>query len=217
MKTDTQMQIDVRDELRWDARVTPTDIGVMVKDGVVTLTGDAPHFVEKKAAEEAAQRVNGVRAVANEIKVKFLDYSTERSDQDIGEAAISALKWSYEAPSDVRVSVSNGAVTLKGTAEWNYQRNAAKAAVMSLAGVSDVINEIILEAKVQPSDVKARIEAALKRSAVSEGDGITVEVKRNQVTLKGKVHSLTEKEDVRWAAYLAPGVTQVDNQLNVAS
>ena len=129
MKTDTQIQQDVRDELKWDARVTPTDIGVSVKEGVVTLNGKAPHFMEKTAAEDAAQRVSGVRAVVNEIKVMFFDSSSQRSDQDIAEAALNVLKWNYDVPLDIKVSVSNGSITLKGNAEWAFERDAAANAV----------------------------------------------------------------------------------------
>jgi len=217
MKTDTRIQQDVRDELKWDARVTPTDIGVSVKEGLVTLSGQAPHFMEKTAAEEAAQRVSGVRAVANEITVMFFDSSSQRSDHEIAEAALNALKWNYEVPHDIKVSVSNGCITLKGKAEWAFERDAAADAVRSLMGVSDVFNLIEIKAKIQPTDIKTRIEAALKRSAESEGKGISVSVSGDHVTLTGTVHSLTEKEDARWAAYCAPGVSHVDNYLNVAA
>lgn len=217
MKTDTQIQQDVRDELKWDARVTPTDIGVSVKEGVVTLNGKAPHFMEKTAAEDAAQRVSGVRAVVNEIKVMFFDSSSQRSDQDIAEAALNVLKWNYDVPLDIKVSVSNGSITLKGNAEWAFERDAAANAVRSLMGVSDVFNEIVIKSKLQPTDIKTRIEAAFKRSAESEGNSISVSVDGDRVTLTGTVHSLSEKDDAGFAAYCAPGVSLVDNYLNVAA
>ena len=217
MKTDTQIQQDVRDELKWDARVTPTDIGVSVKEGVVTLNGKAPHFMEKTAAEDAAQRVSGVRAVVNEIKVMFFDSSSQRSDQDIAEAALNVLKWNYDVPLDIKVSVSNGSITLKGNAEWAFERDAAAKAVRSLMGVSDVFNEIVIKSKLQPTDIKTRIEAAFKRSAESEGKSISVAVNGDRVTLTGTVHSLSEKDDAGFAAYCAPGVSLVDNYLSVAA
>ena len=215
MKTDTQLQQDVRDEIRWDARVTPTDIGVSVKDGVVTLNGKAPHYMEKTAAEEAAQRVCGVRAVANEIQVKFFDDSFKGSDEEIAEAAINALKWSYGVPDGIKVSVAQGCITLKGKAEWAYQKEAARSAVKSLMGVNDVINEVVIKSVIEPSDIKTRIEAAFKRSAESEGKGISVEVNGDRVTLTGSVHSIAEKDDARWAAFCAPGISKVDNNLRV--
>ena len=217
MKTDNEIQQDVRDELKWDARTTASEIGVTVKDGIVNLNGTTGHYVQKTAAEEAAQRVAGVRAVTNEIKVKFFDLSFKRTDQDIAEAAINALKWDYQVPEGIKVSVSDGAVTLKGKVEWDYQKEAAKDCVKSLMGVSDVSNEIEIKASVQPADIKKRIEAAFKRSADTESKGINVDVDGAKVTLTGSVHSMSEKYDARWAAYCAPGVNKVDNNLNVST
>ncbi len=217
MKTDNQIQQDVRDELKWDARTTASEIGVTVKDGIVSLNGTTGHYVQKTAAEEAAQRVAGVRAITNEIKVKFFDFSFKRNDQDIAEAAINALKWDYSVPEGIKVSVSDGAVTLKGKVEWDYQKEAAKNCVKSLMGVNDVSNEIEIKSNVQPADIKTRIQAAFKRSADTESEGIDVAVDGAKVTLSGSVHSMAEKNDARWAAYFAPGITKVDNNLSISS
>jgi osmotically-inducible protein OsmY len=216
MKTDTQIQNDVTDELKWNPMVTAIHIGTTVKDGIVTLSGNVPHYTEKNAAEEAVQRVSGVRAVANELEVQLIE-SYERSDEDIAEAALNALKWNYQVPEGVKVSVSKGWVTLKGTVQWDFERTAAKNAVRHLMGVTGVFDEIKLKSQAQPEDVKTRIEAALKRSAETEGKGISVEVDGTRVTLRGQVHSLAEKEDARFAAWCTPGVTTVENELRVAA
>jgi osmotically-inducible protein OsmY len=218
MKSDNDIQQDVRDEIKWDARTTASDIGVTVKDGVVSLSGTTGHFIQKTAAEEAAQRVAGVRAVANEIKVKFFDFSFKRNDQDIAEAALNALRWEYQVPEkNIKVSVSDGAVTLRGHVEWAYQREAACDCVRSLHGVTDVINEIDIKPSLHPSDIKARIEAAFRRSADADSKAISVSVSGNRVTLSGNVHSMAEKDDAGWSALCAPGVSTVDNNLSVSA
>ncbi len=216
MKTDNQIQQDVREELKWDARTTASEIGVTVKEGIVSLNGTTAHYVQKTAAEEAAQRVAGVRAVTNEIKVHFLNFSFKRTDTDIAEAAINALKWHWEVPEGIKVSVSEGNVTLRGQVEWAYQKEAAKNCVKSLMGVSNVNNEIELKSSVQPADIKTRIEAAFKRSADTDSKGIDVAVDGGRVTLNGSVHSMAEKNDALWAAYCAPGITSVENNLNIS-
>lgn len=217
MKTDNQIQQDVRDELKWDARTTASEVGVTVKDGIVNLNGTTSHYIQKTAAAEAAQRVAGVRAVTNEIKVKFFDFSFKRNDQDIAEAAINALKWDYQVPDGVKVVVSDGVVKLSGKVEWAYQMEAAKNCVKSLHGVSNVVNEIELKSSTEPTDIKTRIEAAFKRSAETDSQGINVAVDGSRVTLSGNVHSMAEKDDARWAAYCAPGITRVDNNLSVSA
>ena len=217
MKTDNEIQQDVRDELKWDARTTASEVGVTVKDGIVSLNGKTAHYIQKEAVEEAAQRVSGVRAVTNEIKVSLFDISFKRNDTDIAEAAINALKWNYEAPAGIKVSVSDGNVTLKGEVEWSYQKEVAQNCVKSLMGVKNVTNEIEIKASVQPADIKTRIEAAFKRSADTESKGINVDVDGSKVTLSGSVHSMAEKNDARWAAYFAPGISKVDNNLNVSN
>jgi len=214
-KEDSKIQSDVMSELAWDPRVTSTEINVTAKDGVVTLRGTVPHYFEKSNAEEAAQRVAGVRGVADEIEVNLLG-NYERSDEDINKAALNALDWSYEAPEGVKVSVAKGWVTLRGEAEWDFERNAAKEAVRSLMGVRGVFNEIKIKSKIQPSDVKNRIEEALKRSAENEARKINVTVSGNRVKLSGNVHSLSDLGEARLAAWNAPGVMMVEDTLKIA-
>ena len=214
-KSDSQIQRDVMNELKWDPSVVDTQINVTSKDGVVTLRGSVPHYFDKSTAEEATQRVGGVRAIADEIEVDMLG-AFERSDGDIAEAALNALKWDYSVPKDLKVIVEKGWITLKGETDWDFERNAAKNAVKNLMGVRGVKNNISLKSKVLPSDVKTHIEAALKRSAEAEGRKIAVSVSRDQVTLTGNVHSFTEIADAGLAAWNAPGVKMVENNLKIA-
>ncbi|MCX6126409.1 MAG: BON domain-containing protein, partial [Proteobacteria bacterium] len=162
------------------------------------------------------QRVGGTRVVADELDVNLMsDFG--RSDEDIGAAAVSALEWNYQVPDTVKVSVEKGWITLRGEVEWDYQRNAAREAVYMLLGVKGVSNDISIKSSVNAGDIKTRIEEALKRSAESEGRNIKVEVSGTTVTLSGDVHSLTEIEDARIAAYNAPGVYWVTNNLKLAA
>ncbi len=211
-KTDLQIQKDVVNELKWDPSVIPQRISVTVNDGIVTLNGSVPHYLDKVGAEKAAHRVGGVRAVADEVEVK-MNESYERSDEDIAKAALDALEWNYQVPEGIKVTVDDGWVTLIGETEWDYQREAAKETVGQLMGVCGVYNEIALKSKVQPGDIKTRIEDALKRTAESEGRKIQVTVSGDQVTLSGDVHSFSDIEDARFAAWSAPGVMKVENNL----
>lgn len=214
-KTDSQIQKDVINEIKWDPSITASEVSVTAHDGVVTLRGSVPHYFEKSSAENAAQRVSGVRAVADEIEVNMMG-SYQRSDEQIAEAALSALAWSYSAPKDLKVSVDKGWITLKGVADWDYQRNAAKDAVSQLMGVCGVSNYIGIKSKVQPTDIKTRIEEALRRSAETEGQKISVSVDGDKVTLTGNVYSFSESEDARHAAWMAPGVMSVENNLKIS-
>lgn len=213
-KTDSQIQKDVLNELTWDPRVTATQINVTASDGIVTLRGTVPHYFEKSTAEEVAQRVAGVRAVADELEVDLMG-SYERGDEDIARAALNVLQWNYAVPKDVKVAVEKGWVTLKGEVEWDYQRNIARNAISQLMGVRGVKNNITIRSRVQPADIKIRIEEALKRSAEREGRMIGVEVKGDRVILSGHVHCLTESQDARLAAFNAPGVLAVENRLSI--
>ena len=214
-KSDSQIQRDVINELRWDPSVTDSQINVTSKDGVITLRGSVPHYFDKSMAEEAAERVGGVRAVADEIEVEMIG-SNERSDSDIAQAAVNALEWNYAAPKGIKVTVEKGWITLKGVSDWDYERVAAKNAVQSLLGVRGVNNYITLMEKIQPSDVKTHIEAALKRSAEAEGRNIEVKVLGETVTLTGNVHSFAEISDAGLAAWNAPGVKMVENNLKIS-
>jgi osmotically-inducible protein OsmY len=210
-RTDAQIQSDVLAELKWDARVLPNEIGVTVNDGVVTLTGQVDFYTKKWAAEEAARRVRGVKAVANDIEVRL---GSERTDTDIAEAAVRALEWDAFLPiNQIQVTVSKGWVTLKGAVEWQYQKQDAERVVRRLAGVKGVTNLITVKPRVTPTDLKNKIEQALVRSAELDARRITVDVDGSKVILRGTVRSWAEREEAERQAWLAPGVTAVDNRI----
>jgi osmotically-inducible protein OsmY len=214
-RTDPQIQTDVLAELKWDTRVMPNEIGVMVKDGVVTLTGWVDSYTKKWAAEEAAHRVRGVKAVANDIEIR-LPSTAERNDADIAAAAARALEWDAFVPIDkIDVTVSKGWVTLKGEVEWQYQKQDAERAVRRLAGVNGVSNLVLVRPRVTPSELKKQIEQALVRTAELDAKRITVDVDGSKVILKGTVRSWAEKKEAERQAWLAPGVTSVDNRIMI--
>jgi len=217
MKTDSQIQKDVIEELKWDPSVTHEYIGVAVKDGVVTLTGAVPSYFEKSAAERAAQRVAGVRAIAEEIEVKYPS-CYRRDDGDIADSILLAFRWNVQIPDDkLHVKVAKGWVTLSGEVEWDFQRAAAENAVKPLSGVLGVTNLIGVKPRIEASDVKTKIEQALKRAAEREARRIKVEVKGTEVTLSGKVRSYAELHDARGAAWSAPGVSTVQDHLVISA
>jgi len=219
MKSDKELQINVLDELTWEPSVNVEDIGVTVKDGVVTLTGSVDSYAEKSAAEQAAKRVTGVKALAVEIQVKLPGMS-ERTDADIGRAAENAIEWATWVPEDrIQVTVEQGWITLSGDVDWRYQKEAAENAVRYLTGVKGVSNliDIITVQKVSPAEVKANIEKALKRNARLEAQRITVTATGSKVTLRGNVRSLADREEAERAAWNAPGVLEVDDEIDIAA
>jgi osmotically-inducible protein OsmY len=215
-KTDTQLQSDVIDELRFDPNVGIAEIGVAAKNGVVTLTGKVDTFARKFAAARAAERVACVRGIANELTVALLSSYT-LTDTEIAHMATSALKWDVEVPDDkVVVRVEKGWVWLDGEVDWRYQLLAAERAVRNLGGVTGVTNVLRVKTHTSPGDVKDRIEAALKRHAEVDAKQIKVSVADGRVTLSGKVRTWTERGDVESAAWSAPGVTSIDDQLLIS-
>jgi osmotically-inducible protein OsmY len=215
MKTDSQLQHDVMEELGWEAAVNAAQIGVSVKDGIATLTGDVTSFGEKWDAEQAAQRVVGVRALAVDIRVNLLG-SARRSDADIARAVENVLQWTSMLPLDsVKVLVESGWVTLSGEVDWDYQRQSASRAVRYLMGVTGVSDQITLKPAVSLRVVKEDIEAALRRRASDEAKDITVQVHGTDVILSGTSHSWAESELARNAAWSAPGVRQVVDHITI--
>ena len=218
MKTDAQIQADVMQELKWDPSVTHEHIGVAVADSVVTLSGTVPSLIERIAAERAAQRVGGVKAVVEELKVKLPD-SLQADDQSIATAIVHHLRWHTRIPDTVKASVRDGSVTLTGDVQWNYQKEAAENVVRGLTGVRGIDNMIVIRsASVQPAEVRERIEEALKRAAHREAADIGVRVQGTRVILSGKVRSFAELRDVRGVPFSIPGITTVDDrQLTIGS
>ena len=216
-KTDQEIQRNVLDELKWDARVQPNEIGVAVKDGIVTLTGWVDSYTKKWAAEEAAHRVKGVRAVANDIEVR-IPTMAERTDADIAGAVTRAIEWDAMVPTEkVKVTVSKGWVTLEGAVEWQFEKEAAERAARRITGVRGVTNLIRVQPSTpSPTDIKQRIEAALLRDAETDAQRIQVEVNGSNVTLRGTVRSYAEKQEAARVAWSGPGVKAVENQIQVA-
>lgn len=212
-KTDEQIQRDVLAELKWDAKLQPNEIGVIVKDGVVTLTGWVDSYLKKWRAEEAVHRVSGVKAVANDIEVRL---ATERTDADIAAAAVRALEWDVLVPKDrIKVTVSKGRVTLEGEVEWQYQKEETERVVSHLPGVKGLSNLITVAPRVMPTDLKKKIEEALVRAAELDAQRISVEVQGTTAILRGTVRSWMEKQAAERAAWSAPGITAVENRIVV--
>lgn len=215
MKEDKELQQDVFDELKWNPSVNSTRIGVSAIDGVITLTGQVSHYAEKAAAERIAKKVIGVKGLANDIEV-HIPSQFERNDTEIAAAVLNTLKWNAIVPDDkIKVIVKSGWVTLEGQVEWYHQKKAAFEAIKNISSVKGVSNEIEVKALAKSSDVKQRIKAALHRIAETEENRIEVETNDGEVKLRGTVKTWTEKEEAEDAAWMAPGVSRVDNSIKI--
>ena len=215
MRSDYEIKEDVLAQLLWERNITETEIGVIVENGVVTLSGVVDSYTKKLAAEKAAKKVDGVKAVALDIEVKYgTDY--KKTDKEIAKAVINALEWDISVPDDkISVKVEDGWVYLSGDVDWFYQKYSAKKAVENLLGVKGVISTIQIKQAVEPTQIKEKISIAFDRSAEVNAKNITVLVDGHTVTLRGTVNSIAEKDEAQRAAYFAPGVYEVKNELKV--
>lgn len=216
MKTDIQLQHDVIAELKWDTSINAAQIGVEVNSGVVTLSGHVDKYSEKWAAERAALKVTGVKALAIEIEV-VLPFTNNRRDSDIACTAETVLMWTTNWPKDhVQVMVENGWVTITGELDFAYQKESASNAVINLMGVKGISNQIVIRPTLTSSSVKSDIQAALKRRALTDAEEIMVSVDGGSVTLSGKVHSWSERDMVKYLVRNTHGVTDVYNNISIA-
>lgn len=215
MKTNEELQKDVQDAIKWQPLLKAAEIGVTAKNGVVTLTGNVNSFTKKIEAEKAAKSVLGVRAVVEEIHVK-LSTSLDKNDEDLAGEILSSMKWDWSVPNDkVQVKVENGWVTIDGSVEWNYQKEAARSCAANLIGVKGVTNNVSVKANSNDAIEQADIEKALSRSWMVDDHNIQVKVNGNRVVLRGAVESIFEKDEAARLAWNAPGVNEVDNELAV--
>lgn len=212
---DTSLKHDVEDELEWDPVIDASKIGVAATDGVVTMTGTVRAYSDRWNAERIAKRVHGVKAVANDIEV-VIDNAEHRDDADIAASAVNALHWNFSIPNErIKVTVSKGWITLDGEVDWQYQKRAAEDAVRHLRGVRGLSNQIIVRPKVQATDVKEKIESALRRNAELDARKVNVETNGGNVVLTGEVRSWVEREDAVNAAWAAPGVARVVDRIEI--
>ena len=216
MRSDGEIEKDVKAELEWDPDLDATDIAVSVKKGVVTLAGFVKSYTDKYEAEAAAKRVAGVVAVANDLEVRMPSVD-ERPDPDIAREAAQAVKSQLPISSEnIKIIVKNGWVTLEGEVEWQYQRQTAENIVRRIKGVKGVSNTILLKPRAEPTEVKRKIQEALRRSAEVDANRIEVEAHGGEVVLKGTVRSWIEREEAERAAWAAPGVTKVEDRIVVS-
>jgi len=214
---DIDLRQDVLDELEYDPSIDAADIGVTVEDGTVTLTGHVRTFAEKREAENVVKRVKGVRAIAQEIEVRPIGSHTT-ADDEIAKRAVASLTWDSSVPTDaVQIKVESGYLTLSGKVHWYYQKSAAEKAVQNIAGVKGVTNLVEIKPSISPTDVRRRIENALKRDAELEAKRIQVQVSDRKVTLEGRVRNWAEREAAERAAWAAPGVTNVIDHIKVGA
>lgn len=214
-KTDMQLKRDIEEELRWDPKVNSARIGVTIEHGAVTMLGEVDTYAEKWAAEDAIKRVGGGRTVAQDLTVKIQN-DHKHSDSEIADAVQNALKWNVYVPSAVTAKVQQGAVTLEGQVTWHFQRDAAERAVRYLTGVTTVHNWVTLkQPQASEAQVKEKVLAALQRQATTDANSIQVDASDGKVTLTGHASSWQSIEDAANAAWAAPGVTQVIDQVKM--
>lgn len=215
MKTDLEIQQDVMAEIKWEPLLIVSEIGVAVKNGVVTLSGLVDMYTKKLLAEKAAQRVQGVKAIAEDIKVNILG-TDKKSDSEIAETAADVLKWNSSILEEqIKIKAENGWLTLDGEVEWEFIKTSAEKALENLVGVRGITNNIKITSNIDPIDIKRKIMHAFHRSATIDFENVNVETIGSKVILTGKVRSLAEKKDAERAAWLAPGVNFVDNRLKI--
>ena len=215
MKTDLQIKNDVMEELKWEPVLNASQIGVSVKDGVVTLSGTVDSYSKKITAERSAKKIDGVKAIAEDIEV-VLPGTSKRNDTDIADAVVNALKWhSAVREHKINVKVESGIVTLEGEVDWEFQKNSAKMMVENLLGVTGIINNIKIKQKSSVSEIKKKIISAFHRSATIDASGVEIEIIGSKAILKGNVRSWAEKEDAENAVWSASGIDRVDNRLEI--
>ncbi|MGZ5285659.1 MAG: BON domain-containing protein [Flavisolibacter sp.] len=215
MKNDNEIQKEVISQLKWEPFVKASEIGVSVKDGIVTLSGIVDSYSKKIAAETAVKKVSGVRAIAEDIQIG-VSLSYMKTDTEIAESVLNSLKWHTAIPDEkIQVKVEEGVVTLDGEVEWEYQRGSARNVVNNLAGVKNVISNLMVKPKIAESDIKNKIKSAFHRTATIDAGKVEVEVNGSSVILRGEVRSFVEKEDAESAAWSAPGVTTVESYLHL--
>jgi osmotically-inducible protein OsmY len=213
--TDQNIKQTVLDELNWEPSINAAHIGVTARDGVVTMTGHVASYAEKYAAERAVERVSGVRALAEELEVRY-DSNTGNGDDDIAQRALQVLSWDVFIPRErVKIKVTKGLVTLTGDLDWQYQKSAAESVIRRLGGVTGVLNEITIKPSVKTGDARDKIKAAFVRNAQIDADDITIAADGSKITLSGNVDSFHERNMAENTAWSAPGVTQVVDLLTV--
>jgi osmotically-inducible protein OsmY len=215
MKSDIQIQKDVMEQLRWEPFLNASEIGVAVKNGIVTLSGQVDALAKKLAAEKAAKKIAGVKAIAEDIQIG-VSPAFDKTDTEIAEAVLNALKWHSAVQEEkIKIKVEKGNVRLEGEVEWEFQRLNAENAIENLAGVRSVLNLIEIKPKLSASDIGKKINSAFHRSATIDAERIVPEVVGSKVILRGKVRSFAEKEDAETAAWNAPGVNSVESKLEI--
>lgn len=215
MKTDAELQKNVMEELKWEPSIHSTEIGVSVKNGIVTLSGTVDTYLEKKTAEKIALKVLGVKGVAEDIVIN-LAFNHQKTDSELAQAVVDALKWNVLVPHEkVKVRVENGWVTTEGMVEWAYEKKAVEKAISGITGLKGLSNLVKIIPKVNPEDVRKKITAAFQRSASIDADTIQIDHFGNRVVLSGKVRSYSERREAERAAWNVPGVSEVENNIEV--